>query len=208
MMHPLRIGEDRPCSPGGVRGSGSGNWRIEKLRTRQERRSPGGIIMLKEFKEFAMRGNVVDMAVGIVVGAAFGGIVTSLVNDMLMPPIGLLLGKVDFSNLFITLSGRHFDSLAQAKGAGAATLNYGLFMNTVINFVIVAFAVFLLVRQVNRLRPKPAPPPALHFGAEGRVEAGVRCQVSGVRENSTQLSALSSQPSALSGRPLSQFADS
>jgi len=116
--------------------------------------------MLKEFKEFAMRGNVVDMAVGIVVGAAFGGIVTSLVNDMLMPPIGLLLGKVDFSNLFITLSGRHFDSLAQAKGAGAATLNYGLFMNTVINFVIVAFAVFLLVRQVNRLRPKPAPAPA------------------------------------------------
>jgi len=116
--------------------------------------------MLREFNEFAMRGNVLDMAIGIVVGAAFGGIVTSLVNDMLMPPIGLLLGKVDFSNLFITLSGRHFDSLAQAKAAGAATLNYGLFMNTVINFVIVAFAIFLLVRQVNRLRPKPAPAPA------------------------------------------------
>ncbi|MGB7591974.1 MAG: large-conductance mechanosensitive channel protein MscL [Terriglobia bacterium] len=116
--------------------------------------------MLKEFKEFAMRGNVVDMAVGIVVGVAFGGIITSLVNDILMPPIGLLLGKVDFSNLFITLTGRHFDSLAQAKAAGAATLNYGLFMNTVINFVIVAFAIFLLVRQVNRLRPKPVPAPA------------------------------------------------
>jgi len=113
--------------------------------------------MLKEFKEFAMRGNVVDMAVGIVLGAAFGGIVTSLVNDILMPPIGLLLGKVDFSNLFITLTGRHFDSVAQAKAAGAATLNYGMFMNTVINFLIVSFAIFLLVRQVNRLRPKPAP---------------------------------------------------
>ena len=116
--------------------------------------------MLKEFKEFAMRGNVLDMAVGIVVGAAFGGIVTSLVNDILMPPIGVLLGKVDFSNLFITLRGAHFDSVAQAKVAGAATLNYGLFMNTVINFVIVAFAIFLLVRQVNKLRPKPAPAPA------------------------------------------------
>jgi large conductance mechanosensitive channel len=116
--------------------------------------------MLKEFKEFAMRGNVVDMAVGIVLGAAFGAIVTSFVNDMLMPPIGLLLGKVDFSNLFITLTGRHFDSVAQAKAAGAATLNYGMFMNTVINFLIVAFAIFLLVRQVNRLRPKPAPAPA------------------------------------------------
>ena len=112
--------------------------------------------MLKEFKEFAMRGNVLDMAVGIVMGAAFGGIVTSLVNDILMPPIGLLLGKVDFSNLFITLTSRHFDSLSQAKAAGAATLNYGMFMNTVINFLIVGFAIFLLVRQVNRLRPKPA----------------------------------------------------
>jgi large conductance mechanosensitive channel len=116
--------------------------------------------MLKEFKEFAMRGNVLDMAVGIVLGMAFGGIVTSFVNDILMPPIGLLLGKVDFSNLFITLTGQHFDSVAQAKSAGAATLNYGVFLNTVINFLIVAFAIFLLVRQVNRLRPKPAPAPA------------------------------------------------
>lgn len=113
--------------------------------------------MLKEFKEFAMRGNVLDMAVGIIVGAAFGGIVTSLVNDVLMPPIGLLLGKVDFSNLFITLAGQQYASVAQAKAAGAATINYGVFLNTVINFVIVAFAVFLLVRQVNRLRRQPEP---------------------------------------------------
>lgn len=113
--------------------------------------------MLKEFKEFAMRGNVLDMAVGIIVGAAFGGIVTSLVNDVLMPPIGLLLGKVDFSNLFITLAGQEYASVAQAKAAGAATINYGVFLNTVINFVIVAFAVFLLVRQVNRLRRQPEP---------------------------------------------------
>jgi len=113
--------------------------------------------MLKEFKEFAMRGNVLDMAVGIIMGAAFGGIVTSLVNDVLMPPIGLLLGKVDFSNLFITLAGQEYASVAQAKAAGAATINYGVFLNTVINFVIVAFAVFLLVRQVNRLRRQPEP---------------------------------------------------
>lgn len=114
--------------------------------------------MLKEFKEFAMRGNVLDMAVGIILGASFGGIVTSLVNDLLMPPIGLLMGRVDFSNLFVSLNRRHFDTLAAAKAAGAATINYGVFLNTIINFVIVAFAVFLLVRQVNRLRgPAPAP---------------------------------------------------
>ncbi len=116
--------------------------------------------MFKEFKEFAMKGNVLDMAVGIIIGAAFGGIVTSFVNDVLMPPIGLLLGKVDFSNLFITLKGAEFTTLAQAKAAGATTLNYGLFVNTVINFLIVAFAVFLLVRQVNRLKREPAPAPA------------------------------------------------
>lgn len=113
--------------------------------------------MLKEFKEFAMRGNVLDMAVGIIVGAAFGQIVTSFVQDIMMPPIGRLLGHVDFSNLFLNLSETHYDSIAAAKAAGAATLNYGLFLNTVINFLIVAFAVFLLVRQVNRLAPKPAP---------------------------------------------------
>ena len=113
--------------------------------------------MLKEFKEFAMRGNVVDMAVGIIIGAAFGQIVNSFVQDVLMPPIGRLLGHVDFSNLFLNLSETHYTSIAAAKAAGAATLNYGLFLNTVINFLIVAFAVFLLVRQVNRFAPKPAP---------------------------------------------------
>ena len=113
--------------------------------------------MIKEFKEFAMRGNVLDMAVGIIIGAAFGQIVNSFVQDILMPPIGRLLGHVDFSNLFVSLSATRYDTLAAAKAAGAATLNYGLFLNTVINFLIVAFAVFLLVRQVNRLAPKPAP---------------------------------------------------
>jgi len=113
--------------------------------------------MIKEFKEFAMRGNVLDMAVGIIIGAAFGQIVNSFVQDVLMPPIGRLLGHVDFSNLFVSLSGVRYDTLAAAKAAGAATLNYGLFLNTVINFLIVTFAVFLLVRQVNRLAPKPAP---------------------------------------------------
>jgi large conductance mechanosensitive channel len=116
--------------------------------------------MIKEFKEFAMRGNVLDMAVGIIIGAAFGQIVTSFVQDVLMPPIGRLLGHVDFSNLFVNLSGTHYPTIASAKAAGAATLNYGLFLNTIINFMIVAFAVFLLVRQVNRLAPKPAPAPA------------------------------------------------
>jgi large conductance mechanosensitive channel len=116
--------------------------------------------MLKEFKEFAMRGNVLDMAVGIIIGAAFGRIITSMVDDILMPPVGRLLGGVDFSNLFITLSGQQYDSLAEAKAAGAATINYGLFLNSVINFLIVAFAIFLLVKQVNRLRkPTPAAPP-------------------------------------------------
>jgi large conductance mechanosensitive channel len=115
--------------------------------------------MLKEFKAFAMRGNVLDMAVGIIVGAAFGQIVTSFVQDIMMPPIGRLVGHVDFSNLFVNLSGTHYETIAAAKVAGAATLNYGLFLNTVINFLIVAFAVFLLVRQVNRLAPKPVPAP-------------------------------------------------
>jgi large conductance mechanosensitive channel len=115
--------------------------------------------MLKEFKEFAMRGNVLDMAVGIIVGAAFGQIVNSFVQDVMMPPVGRVLGHADFSNLFVTLTGQHYDTLAAAKAAGAATLNYGMFLNTVINFVIVAFAVFLLVRQVNHFMPKPAPVP-------------------------------------------------
>src|ERR1700743_2131690 len=98
--------------------------------------------ILKKFRDFAMRGNVIDLAVGVIIGAAFGKIVTSLVNDMLMPPLGLVLGKVDFSNLFIDLSGKHFASLADAKTAGAATINYGIFINNIIDFAIVAFAVF------------------------------------------------------------------
>lgn len=115
--------------------------------------------MLKEFKEFAMKGNVLDMAVGIIIGAAFGGIINSLVHDVIMPPIGLLLGHVDFSNLFVNISGKGYPNLAAAKAAGAATINYGVFINTIINFVIIAFAVFLLVRQVNRWTKKPGPPP-------------------------------------------------
>lgn len=115
--------------------------------------------MLKEFKEFAMRGNVLDLAVGVIIGAAFGKVVSSLVDDVLMPPIGKLVGHVDFSQLYINLSDQSFPTLADAKKAGAA-LNYGNFINTIINFVIVAFAVFLLVRSVNRWMPKPPPPPA------------------------------------------------
>ena len=116
---------------------------------------------MKEFKEFAMRGNVLDMAIGIIIGAAFGKIISSFVADILMPPLGLLLGKVDFSSLFVSLSGT-YPSLAAAKAAGAPTLNYGVFLNTVLDFLIVAFAIFLLIRQVNRFMPKPAPaaPPA------------------------------------------------
>jgi large conductance mechanosensitive channel len=113
--------------------------------------------MLKEFKEFAMRGNVLDMAVGIIIGAAFGKIVTSFVTDILMPPLGLVLGKTDFSSLFLNLSGKGYATLVEAKAAGAPTLNYGMFLNTVVDFLIVAFAIFLLVKQVNRMTRKPAP---------------------------------------------------
>jgi large conductance mechanosensitive channel len=119
-----------------------------------------GGTLFKEFKEFAMHGSVVDMAVGIILGAAFGKIVSSLVSDIVMPPIGLLLGKVDFSSLFIDLSGRHYASLAEARKAGAAVIAYGSFLNSVLSFLIVAFAVFLLVRQINRLRQKAEPAPA------------------------------------------------
>lgn len=112
--------------------------------------------MFKEFKEFAMRGNVVDMAVGIIIGAAFGRIVSSLVNDVIMPPIGLLLGKVDFSSLFFNLSGMPYASLADAKKAGAPIIGYGAFLNTVLDFVIVAFVIFLLIRQMNKLKKQPA----------------------------------------------------
>ena len=117
--------------------------------------------MFKEFKAFIMRGNVLDLAVAVIIGAAFGKIVSSLVNDVLMPPLGLLLGKMDFSSLFINLSGKDYSSLASAKAAGAATINYGLFLNAVIDFLIVAFVIFLVIRAANRLqRPKPAPAPA------------------------------------------------
>ena len=116
--------------------------------------------MLKEFKEFAMRGNVVDMAVGIIIGAAFGTIITSLVSEVLMPPIGLLLGNVDFSNLFLVLKAGKiagpYATVAAAKAAGAVTLNYGLFVNTVVNFLIVAFAIFFLIRGMNALKKKEA----------------------------------------------------
>ena len=116
--------------------------------------------MMKEFKEFVMRGNAVDMAVGIIIGAAFGKIVSSFVSDILMPPIGLLLGKMDFSNLFVNLSGKSFATMAEAKAAGAATINYGIFFNNIIDFIIVAFAIFVLVRQINRLRRQPEAVPA------------------------------------------------
>jgi len=116
--------------------------------------------MFKEFKEFAIKGNVVDLAVGIIIGAAFGKIVSSLVNDIIMPPIGMLLGKMDFAGLFISLSDKSFASLAEAKAAGAATINYGIFINTMIDFIFVAFAVFLLVKQINRLKKEEAPAPA------------------------------------------------
>ncbi|MGH8194249.1 MAG: large conductance mechanosensitive channel protein MscL [Woeseiaceae bacterium] len=110
--------------------------------------------MLKEFKEFALRGNVVDMAVGIIIGAAFGKIVSSLVADVVMPPIGLLMGNVDFSQLFVNLSGTDHPTLAAAQEAGAATINYGVFINTVLDFVIVAFAIFLVIRGMNKLKKK------------------------------------------------------
>jgi large conductance mechanosensitive channel len=113
--------------------------------------------MLKEFKAFAMRGNVLDLAVGIVIGAAFGRVVTSFVADVLMPPIGLLLGRVDFSNMFVTLSGPVERTLVAAKAAGAVTWNIGLFVQTIIDFLIVAFAIFLVIKQVNRVMPRPAP---------------------------------------------------
>ena len=119
--------------------------------------------MLSEFREFAVKGNVVDMAVGIIIGGAFGGIVNSLVNDVIMPPVGLLLGKVDFANLFVDLSGKGFAALSEARKAGAPVMAYGQFLNTVINFTILAFVIFLLVQGINRMKRQAAaeaPPPA------------------------------------------------
>jgi large conductance mechanosensitive channel len=133
---------------------------------------------IKEFKQFALRGNVMDMAVGIIIGAAFGKIVSSLVADILMPPIGKLMGNVDFSSLFIVLGAGSYPSIAAAKEAGAATLNYGIFINTVIDFTIVAFAIFLMVKGINAMRrreeakvvPPPPPPPS----AEEKLLAEIR----------------------------------
>lgn len=118
--------------------------------------------MFKEFKEFVMRGNVMDLAIGIIIGAAFGKIITSFVSDVLMPPIGLVLGNVDFSNLYINLSGAHYDTLKAAKEAGAVTINYGVFLATVIDFLIVAFVIFLVIKQINRMKRKPDEEPATH----------------------------------------------
>ena len=111
--------------------------------------------MLKEFREFAARGNVIDLAVGVIIGAAFGKIVTSLVNDVIMPPIGLAIGRINFKDLFVSLTGSSYASLAEAQAAGAPTVNYGLFLNTVFEFLIVAFVIFLMVRQINRLKEPP-----------------------------------------------------
>jgi large conductance mechanosensitive channel len=120
--------------------------------------------MLKEFRDFAMKGNVLDMAIGVIIGGAFGKIVSSLVSDVIMPPIGLVLGKVDFPSLFLNLSGAPQPSLAAAKAAGAPTLNYGVFLQSVFDFIIIAFAIFMLVKQVNRFKkeapPAPPAPPA------------------------------------------------
>jgi large conductance mechanosensitive channel len=127
---------------------------VSSLRSRHTN-PMGGSSMLKEFKEFAMRGSFVDMAVGIVIGAAFGKIVSSFVTDIFMPPLGLILGHMDFSSYFLNLSGKPVTSLAAAKAAGAATLNYGLFINNIIDFLIVAFAMFMVVRQINRMMPAP-----------------------------------------------------
>jgi len=135
--------------------------------------------MLKDFKEFAMRGNVMDMAVGIIIGAAFGKIVTSLVNDIVMPPIGLAMGNVDFTNLFVDLSGKGFATLKEAQDAGAPTVNYGMFLNTILDFVIVAFVIFLLIRQMNKLKKEaPAAAPSTRdcpFCLTGMPIKATRC---------------------------------
>ena len=134
--------------------------------------------MWREFKKFVMRGNVFDMAVGIIVGAAFGKIVSSLVKDIIMPPVGLLLGGVDFTNLFLDLSGKGYETLAAAQEAGAATINYGVFLNTIINFLIVAFVIFILVRQAQQLKTKeeltPVAKPAVKECSYGYTQIPIR----------------------------------
>ena len=132
-----------------------------------------------EFKEFALKGNVLDMAVGIIIGAAFGGIVSSLVKDVIMPPIGMLMGGINFADLFITLDGKAYATLAEAQAAAAPTINYGLFINAIINFVIVALAIFVLIRQVNAARKKPVPPEPntkeCPYCKESIAKAAVKC---------------------------------
>jgi large conductance mechanosensitive channel len=132
--------------------------------------------MLKEFRDFINRGNVVDLAVAVIMGGAFGAVVTSLVNDIVMPPIGLVLGGVDFSNLFINLSGGAYESLAAAKEAGAATINIGVFLNAIINFLIVAFVVFLLIRAINQMKKEEAaaPPPPPQPSTEEKLLTEIR----------------------------------
>jgi large conductance mechanosensitive channel len=138
--------------------------------------------MLKEFKEFAMRGNVIDMAVGIIIGAAFGKIVTSFVNDVVMPPIGMLLGNVDFGDLFVNLSGGAYDSVAAAEQAGAAIIKYGMFINTVLDFLIVAFAIFIVIRTLNKLKrkqeaaPEAAPAPTVEQQLLTEIRDTLRAQ--------------------------------
>ena len=133
--------------------------------------------MWNEFKKFAIQGNALDLAIGVIIGAAFGKIVSSLVDDVLMPPLGLIIGKVDFSNLFLSLSGKHYDSLPAAKAAGAPTINYGVFLNNVISFLIVAFAVFILVQQINRLRSAPPAPQPEAAPAEPSEEVKLLTQI-------------------------------
>ena len=132
-----------------------------------------------EFKEFALKGNVLDMAVGIIIGAAFGGIVSSLVKDVIMPPIGMLMGGINFADLFIALDGKAYATLAEAQAAAAPTINYGLFINAIINFVIVALAIFVLIRQVNAARKKPVPPEPntkeCPYCRESVAKAAVKC---------------------------------
>ena len=133
--------------------------------------------MWNEFKKFAIQGNALDLAIGVIIGAAFGKIVSSLVEDVLMPPLGLIIGKVDFSNLFLSLTGHHYDSLAAARAAGAPTLNYGVFLNNIINFLIVAFAIFILVQQINRLRSAPPAPQPEAAPAEPSEEVKLLTQI-------------------------------